>query len=46
MRHGLKERLSPAPPRAMQAEQHALPGGGAADKLIWRLLSLAPWRRR
>jgi len=42
MRRGVKERLSPAPPRAVLAEQHALPEGGAADKLTGRLLSLAP----
>jgi len=42
MSRGLKQRLSPAPPRAVLAEQHALPGGGAADKLTGRLFSLAP----
>jgi len=42
MSRGLKVALSPAPPRALLAEQHGLPGGGAADKLTGRLLSLAP----
>ena len=41
MRRGLKERLSPAPPRAVRAEQHGLPDSGAADKLTGRLFSLA-----